>query len=138
QHYGTTTQLPRTLEVMAQRRDSVQEIEFIKTKNLWGYHLIRYSGFQVFMADLEKAVIDAVVTERLPMDEMLSAIRQCDIKKLEEYTLRTDKSSMKKVGYVADIGGYFMKGVYDRVKKDRNYVQFYTTEGKNRWRITGD
>jgi len=138
QHYGTTTQLPRLIEVMTHRKDSISDIEYIKTRDLWGYHILRYSGFQVFMADLEKAIIDAVVTERVPMDEIQFAIQRCDIKKLEEYTLRTNLSTMKKMGYVSDAAGHFMKRAYDIVKGDRNYVRFFAAQGKNRWRVCGD
>ena len=138
QHYGTTTQLPRFLEVMTHRNDSIQNIEFIKIRDLWGYHIIRYSGFEVFIADLEKAIIDAVVTERVPMDEIQAAIQQCEIDKLEEYTLRTDLSTMKKMGYISDATGHFMESIYDIVKKDRNYVNLFAVKGKNRWRVKSD
>jgi hypothetical protein len=92
----------------------------------------------VFIADLEKAIIDAVATERVPMDEIQAAIQQCDRKKLEEYTLRTSLSTMKKMGYVSEAAGHFMKKTYDTVKEDRNYVRFFAVKGKNRWRVCGD
>lgn len=138
QYHGTTTQLPKILEIMTHRKDSIQEMEFINTGYLWGYQTIRYSGFEVFMADLEKAIVDAVVTERVPVDEVEAAIRQCDREILEEYTLRTDLSTMKKIGYVTETAGHLMEKVYDRIKGDRNYVRFYAAKKKNRWRVIGD
>jgi predicted transcriptional regulator of viral defense system len=138
QYHGTTTQLPRILEIMTHRKDSIQEMEFINTGYLWGYRAIRYSGFEVFMADLEKAIIDAVITERVPVDEVEAAIRQCDKEILEKYTLRTDLSTMKKIGYVTETTGHLMKEIYDRIKDDRNYVRFYAAKKKNRWRVKDD
>ena len=138
QHYGTTTQLPRLIEVMANKKDSIQEIEFIKTKDIWGYKSIRYGNFDIFIADLEKAIIDAVVLERVPLDEIQSAIRKCDLEKLEEYTLQTNQSTIKKIGYVSETAGYFMKRAFEVVKGNRNYVQFFAAKGNNKWRVKGD
>lgn len=138
QHYGTTTQLPKLIEVMAYRKDSILDIEFIKTKDIWGYHSIRYGDFNIFIADLEKAIIDAVVSERVPLDEIQTAIQQCDLKKLEEYSLRTNLSTIKKIGYVSDTAGHFMKRAFDLVKGDRNYVHFFAAKGNNKWRVKGD
>ncbi len=138
QHHGTTTQLPRTIEVMTYESGSVRGVEFIRTGHLWGYQKIRYSGFQIFMADLEKAVIDAVITERTPFDEVLSALDRCDKDRLEEYALRTSISEMKRIGYSAEQAGHFMENLYWRVKMDRNYVSFAPAKGGNRWRVVGD
>ena len=138
QYYGTTTQLPRLIEVITYRNDTIQEIEYIKTGYLWGYHTIKYRDFQIFIADLEKAIIDAVMTERIPIDEIQSAIQGCDIKKLEEYLLRTNLTTIKKMGYVCDISGHFLKKAHDMIKNDRNYVTFFASKGKNRWRVKGD
>ncbi len=138
QHYGTTTQLPKLIEVMTYRKDSIPDIEFIKTGYLWGYHTIRYRDFEIFIADLEKAIIDAVITQRVPFDEIQTAIQGCDIKKLEEYTLRTNLSTIRKVGYVCEESGYYLKRAFEVVKKDRNYVHFFAARGNNRWRVKGD
>ena len=138
QHYGTTTQLPKLIEVMTYRKDSIPDIEFIKTGYLWGYHTIRYRDFEIFIADLEKAIIDAVITQRVPFDEIQTAIQGCDIKKLEEYTLRTNLSTIRKVGYVCEESGYYLKRAFEVVKKDRNYVHFFAARGNNRSRVKGD
>lgn len=139
QHYGTTTQLPTTIEVMAAKKDIVQDVEFIRTRYPWGYHSIRYGDFNVFIADLEKAVIDAIITGRVPVDELKSALRQCNFKKLEEYSLRLNMSTMKKIGYVVEtLSGYFSERLYKVLTVDRNYVHFYAAEGKNKWRVISD
>ncbi|MFQ6106253.1 MAG: type IV toxin-antitoxin system AbiEi family antitoxin domain-containing protein [Thermoplasmata archaeon] len=137
-HHGTTTQLPRTIEVMTYRKGAIPQVEFIRTRELWGYHTIRYGDFKVFMADLEKAVIDAVTTERVPLDEIQAAVRECDTGRLEEYALGMGLSAMKKIGYVAETTGRFMESLYERVRHDRNYVRFFAAEKGNRWRVVGD
>ncbi len=138
QHHGTTTQLPKIIEVMTHRNGSVQGVEFVRTRYLWGYQKIRYSGFQVFMADLEKAIIDAIITERTPFDEILGAIDRCDKDRLEVYALRTSVSEMKRIGYSAEQVGHFMEDLHRRVKSDRNYVSFGAAKAGNRWRVVGD
>ncbi|WP_455391486.1 type IV toxin-antitoxin system AbiEi family antitoxin domain-containing protein [[Eubacterium] cellulosolvens] len=138
QHYGTTTQLPLTIEVMTHRNDSVQNVNFIKTRHLWGYHRIKYMSFEVFISDLEKAIIDAVTTGRVPLDEIQCAISKCDIDKLEEYTMRMNISTMKKIGFIAESTGFFMENLYFTIKDDRNYVHFYAAKEGNKWRLTSD
>jgi predicted transcriptional regulator of viral defense system len=135
QHYGTTTQLPVKIEVMARRSDIVERIEFVRTGEMWGYGPVKYSGFRIFMADLEKAIIDAIHTERVPVDEVGNAIRKADKDKLEEYALRMPVSTMKKVGYVAEAAGYPLERLYEGVKDDRNYARYYAAEPGNRWRV---
>ena len=83
QHHGATTQIPKTVEVMARRAGSADGVEFVRMKHLWGYKVSRYSGFQIFVADLEKAVVDAVMTRRMPSAEAIAALEKCDRARLE-------------------------------------------------------
>jgi predicted transcriptional regulator of viral defense system len=138
QHYGTTTQLPKIIDVLTYCYDTIQGIEFIKSGNLWGYHTIRYRDFEIFIADLEKAIIDAVVTKRVPIDEIQTAIQQCDIKKLEGYAIKTNNSTIKKIGYLSEELGFMMERAHEQIKLDRNYVKFSGAGNKNRWRIKVD
>lgn len=135
QHYGVTTQLPAKIEVMARRNEDLENIYFIKSKELWGYRQINYNGHRIFMADLEKAIIDAIETERIPVDEVLNAIGKADMKKLEDYALRMPLSSVKKIGYVAEMAGHPLEALFNRVKDDRNYARYYAAENGNRWRV---
>jgi predicted transcriptional regulator of viral defense system len=135
QHYGTTTQLPVKVEVMARRSETIEKVEFIKTREMWGYKSVNYGGFRIFMAELEKAIIDAVDTERVPVDEVGNAMKTADLDKLEEYVLRMPVSTMKKIGYVAERAGHPLERLYDRIKEDRNYARYYAAEKGNRWRV---
>ncbi|MFA5771695.1 MAG: type IV toxin-antitoxin system AbiEi family antitoxin domain-containing protein [Thermoplasmata archaeon] len=136
-HHGTTTQIPQTIEVMSHRNGTVSGVKLIQTKYLWGYSAVNYNGFKIFMADLEKAIVDAIITQRVPLDEVETAIRQCNSKKLEEYALKTDLSTMKKIGFVAEASGVFMKRLYTMTKDDRNYVRtrYYIAEKSNKWKV---
>ncbi|MFO7618224.1 MAG: type IV toxin-antitoxin system AbiEi family antitoxin domain-containing protein [Thermoplasmata archaeon] len=135
QHYGTTTQLPERIEVMARKSGVVDKVELIRTNEIWGYGQINYSGHRIFMADLEKAIIDAIETERVPVDEVMNAIQNANMKRLEEYALRMPVSAMKKIGYVAEMAGHPLEVLFDRVKEDRNYARYHAAESGNRWRV---
>ena len=138
QYHGTTTQLPINITVMTTRNHHIDNIEFIRIKEIWGYQKVVYLDFQIFMAELEKAIIDAILTEMTPLDEIQSALEECDLNKLTDFTMRMNTSSRKKIGYVADISGFFLERVHDSIKNDRNYVYYSTGERGNRWRVSND
>ncbi len=137
QHYGATTQLPVNIEVMSRRNEVLEKVELIRTRELWGYKPITYNGFRIFMADLEKAIIDAIDTERMPLDEIQNAIHMADPVVLERYALKMPVSTMKKIGYVAETAGFHLEALWKRVRDDRNYVRYYAAEKGNRWKVKG-
>jgi predicted transcriptional regulator of viral defense system len=136
QHYGTTTQFPAKIEVMARKAEFLEQIELIRTAKMWGYSQVNYNGYRIFMADLEKAIIDAIETERVPIDEVVNAVGKADMRKLEEYALRMPVGAMKRIGYVAEMAGHPLERLFDRVRDDRNYARYYAAENGNRWRVT--
>ncbi|MDO9538047.1 MAG: type IV toxin-antitoxin system AbiEi family antitoxin domain-containing protein [Thermoplasmata archaeon] len=136
QHHGTTTQLPARIEVMARKNEVIGNVELIRSGSIWGYRPINYNGFRIFIADLEKAIIDAIETERVPVDEVRNAIMKCDIARLEKYALKMPTSTIKKVGYVAEASGHFLELLHERIAGDRNYSRYYAAERGNRWRVT--
>ncbi|MBM4250022.1 MAG: hypothetical protein FJ149_11485 [Euryarchaeota archaeon] len=137
-HHGATTQLPAVIEVMGRRGGSLLNVEFIRTGELWGFSAVKYGDFRIFMADLEKAVLDAVRTGRVPAEDIVAAIRQCDAGKLERYALRTDVATMKKAGYLAQETGLEMPRLRRRALRDRNYVGLPGARAGNGWRVKGD
>jgi predicted transcriptional regulator of viral defense system len=120
---------------MARRAEVVEKIELVRTSEMWGYAQVNYNGYRIFMADLEKAIIDAIETERVPVDEIVNAIGKADLKKLEEYALRMPVSAMKRIGYVAEMAGYPLEALFESVKDDRNYARYYAADKGNRWRV---
>ncbi len=135
QHYGATTQLPARIEVMARKAEVMEKVELVRTREMWGYGQINYSGHRIFMADLEKAIIDAIETGRVPADEIMNAVVKADPEKLEEYALRMPITSMRKIGYVAEMAGQPFEALFNKVKDDRNYARYYAAEKGNRWRV---
>jgi len=135
QYHGATTQMPKTVEVMARKAGSVDGVEFIRTKHFWGYGPTRYSGFQILIADLEKAIVDAVMTRRIPNDDIAAALEKCDRDRLEAYALRVDVSTAKRIGYVAETGGVFLARLHERVAGDRNYAHLGEPVAGNRWKV---
>jgi len=135
QYYGTTTQLPVNIEVMARRNEVVDNVLFIKTIEMWGYKQVDYNGYGIFMAELEKAIIDSIVTERVPVDEVRNAVVMCNMDTLERYSLRMPVSAIKKIGHVAETAGHPSDILYERIREDRNYTTYYAAEPGNRWRV---
>ncbi|MEW5937854.1 MAG: type IV toxin-antitoxin system AbiEi family antitoxin domain-containing protein [Candidatus Thermoplasmatota archaeon] len=135
QHHGATTQLPKVVEVMARRSGRLEGVEFVRTRHLWGYGSTRYLGFQISIAELEKAVLDAVQTGRIPLDDVGRAIGRCEPSKIEEYALRFDVVTAKKLGYIAEGAGVFLGRLHERVRADRNYVHLGSPVEKNRWKV---
>jgi predicted transcriptional regulator of viral defense system len=137
-HHGVTTQLPALIEVMAARNGSLRPVEFIRTRELWGYSAVTHGDFRIFMADLEKAVLDAIVTGRVPGDDIVAAIGKCDDGKLERYALKMDVATMKKTGYLAERAGMEMARLRKRILSDRNYVRLAGAKAGNGWRVKDD
>jgi len=137
QHHGATTQLPNVVEVMSHRAGNFRNagVELIRTGRMWGFGPAMYSGFRVIIANLEKAVIDAVLTGRIPDDETAGAVGKCDPQKLEDYVLRLDLSSLRKVCYVAEMGGLALERARARAAGDRNYAHLGRRVMKNHWQV---
>jgi hypothetical protein len=87
------------------------------------------------MAEPEKAVMDAILTGRIPITEILPAIAKCNPVRLEELVLKLDAVSIRKVGYVAEKGGVFLQNAHERLSADRNYAHLGVPVGKNSWKV---
>ncbi len=132
---GLTTQLPKILEVVSNSSGAYLGVDLVRSKYLWGYEKMNYSGFEVFVAGKEKIAIDGIVLERLSMDDIADVLKECDKAKLEEEAMELDISDMMRVGYVSSLQGIELMDLHQKVKKDRNYVRsvFYT--GENDWKV---
>ena len=135
QYYGTTTQLPSKVEIISPSSGNYPGVEIIKGREIWGYGKIEYSGFEVFMAHLEKAVIDSIILERSPLEEIGGAVEKSDAKQLESYAVRLRISDIKRVGYVLSLFGIDLAEARERARADRNYVRSIYFRGTNDWRV---
>jgi len=143
-YYNLTTQLPLVTTVMtAKNKKQVKfgedVIIFTKTKHMWGYDRINYNGFEVFMADKEKTVIDGLLTMKLPVDEVNNAVGECEGQKLVSYAIRTgNRSVMKKTGYLMERNKMTAGKLVESI--DGNYIPLEGNRPKKgmkskRWKV---
>lgn len=138
QHYGTTTQIPVKIQVASFNDVSLSNVNIHRIEDISGYRKVRYLDFEIFMAELEKAVIDSIVTETAPLDEIINAVRECREDRIKNLIGRLSTSDLKRVGYVLDLAGIHLADVLVKIKKDRNYVSSVFHQGKNDWRVLND
>jgi len=150
-YHNLTEQIPHDIAVIAtiDKKDIVfnnTKIKFIKTKpkNFFGYEKTKYSDFEIFIADIEKSIIDSALLKKVSFSE-LNEIISNNIKKIKinrflNYLKRIgSKSLIKRFGYVFEILG---KDCYRKLKKyvDATYIPLdYSkkSDGKknDRWRL---
>ncbi len=101
-----TTQLPQQLFVLVSKyRKSIEfkstEIRFVQTKFLWGYQKYNFRGFEIFVSNIEKTIVDGLYLHLLPLEQIWSAAKRADVMVLESYALKTgQKSIIKRTGYL--------------------------------------
>lgn len=145
-YYNLTEQLPRTIFVMVPKsRKSLKfnntEIEFIKTKHFFGFKKERYTNFDIFMAEPEKALIDSLLSKNLPLDEIVKAIKakQLKIEKLISCAIKIkNKALIKRLGFILEENNFNS----EKLKKfvDNNYTILDLMLGKKgkknkKWKI---
>ena len=115
------------------------EIIFSKTKHMSGYQKERYGDFDIFVAEKEKAIIDALLF-KLPIQDICYAIEngEMDFKKIAAYAKKTrNKSLIKRIGYIL----YKKTGnSYNLKPLDNNYISLdylNSKKGKKdkRWKL---
>jgi predicted transcriptional regulator of viral defense system len=102
-HYNLTEQLPNYIEVVTTRPRKSKEkiitfmnanIEFIKIKReyFFGYKKIRYGENDIFIADKEKALADALYLGQMSFETVIETIREhkeeIDVDLLKKYLKR--------------------------------------------------
>ena len=119
EYYGTTTQSPKTIDVIntiTSKKISLSiesgdfGIRFIKTKPLmmFGYKKINQNGKEITIAEKEKSIIDGLLfSEYVPLDEIYSCIVSgIDYKKTIEYAKKTKRQTvLKRLGYLLSYAG---------------------------------
>jgi predicted transcriptional regulator of viral defense system len=89
------------------------QIFFIKTDptQLFGYEKIVKDGVEIFMADVEKTIIDCLLFKKVSISELReifqTGAKKINKQRLVEYSIRTKRVAlMKRIGYLMDINGY--------------------------------
>ncbi len=108
-YHNLTEQIPNKISVITTRsksRENIQmmntTINFEKIRPLWffGFSKIRIQGFEVFIAEPEKALIDAVLLKKISTAEIYfllkENIKNISTKKIVDYILRTKNRALAK------------------------------------------
>lgn len=119
-YHNLTEQIPHSIWVVTTRHRKNMilklmntQIFFIRTSpiQLFGYEKIVKDGFEIFMADAEKSIIDSLLFKRVSISELSEIIQSNILKinrqKLIRYALRTQNGALvKRIGYLMDKNGY--------------------------------
>lgn len=108
-YHNLTEQIPYTIAVVTPRLKRPVAIEVghidiifekIKPAYFFGFSKIHIQGFEVFMADPEKTLIDAVLLKKISTTEIYSIlqehIKNISAKKIVDYILRTNNHALAK------------------------------------------
>ncbi len=119
-YYNLTEQLPTTLFVLSPRARKRREITFKYNKILFikvpvsfmfGYRREIYQGFEIFVADPEKALLDSLFFKEISVSEIKDILsehkEEFDFERCITYILRLKKKSLaKRAGYLLEKIGY--------------------------------
>lgn len=104
--HNVTQQSPFTLEVVTSRPRYNQELEFkgskihfykIKPEMMFGYSYEVYENKRVPLASPEKAVIDGIYLNAIPLEEVKGIIPDLDEEKLRSYAPRAGQTIEKRI-----------------------------------------
>jgi predicted transcriptional regulator of viral defense system len=149
-YYGFTSQMPRTISVVAIK--TKKEVNFdnctfkfikFKKERFFGYKKEVFHGRFIIIAELEKLIVDSLFLPRYcPIDEIFNAIGEAsfDLNKLLEYGIKMNSIVvLKRLGYLLDLRGF---DIYDKLKgKLNNRFDLLnpllprTKEKNNKWKL---
>ena len=115
-YHDLTEQIPEKISVLTTSKKGLKRIEFlgksivfttIPAKYLFGYSKILISGFEVFMADPEKAIVDSVVQRKISLTEIFSIIEseadKLSFRLIVDHVLRTGNiAAAKRIGWMLE------------------------------------
>ncbi len=146
--YGVTQAIPIRVYVAAAKKfksldTAGYQLEFVQTREVWGYHKEKHGEGEVFIADIEKLMIDAFLKPECmgnfyEIERLFSGLLKPDTEKLKEYLLRLNSQRVyRQIGYMLekqmgiDISGW--------MELDRNYYTLnHFKPGKRvdrKWRL---
>ncbi|MEM2920805.1 MAG: hypothetical protein QXF26_00635 [Candidatus Bathyarchaeia archaeon] len=149
-YYGLTTQIPSTVFVVSlrQKREVLYNgyrIKFVKfsRERLFGYSKDYAEGKIVFVAEVEKAILDSLLLPKYcPLTETFNAIREASLnhEKLLDYTRKfNSKVVAKRLGYLLDVVGLDfnsrLRGLVNKNYEPLNPLKPTTGNRDEKWRI---
>lgn len=115
-YHNLTEQIPENISVLTTSKKSLSRIELrgrsivfttIPAKYLFGYSKILISGFDVFMADPEKAIVDSVALKKISLTEIFSIIEseadRLSFRLIVDHVIRTGNiAAAKRIGWMLE------------------------------------
>jgi len=112
--------MPNNISVVTTRTKSCKNVSLKNTKIVFervrpdwffGFSKIKINDFEIFMAEPEKALIDAVLLKRISVTEIYSILKEnqkhLSSEKIINYVLRTqNKALAKRFGWMLNSLGY--------------------------------
>lgn len=96
-YYNLTTQQPTKIQVISgKRHKDLENIEFMFSKDMFGFRKEYYKGFEINVAEEGKLLIDVLVNGKVPVDELKELVEEVEIDKTVRYAEKADKNSVKK------------------------------------------
>jgi predicted transcriptional regulator of viral defense system len=108
-YHNLTEQIPNNVSVVTTRAKSCRNIpltntmivfERIRPDWFFGFSKIKINDFEIFMAEPEKALIDAVLLKRISVTEIYSILKEnlkhFSSEKIIDYVLRTQNKALAK------------------------------------------
>lgn len=151
--HNLTEQLPNTIFVITTRARKNNKIVFknnkiifikVKQKYFFGYNKENYRGYEIFMADPEKAIIDSALFKKISLSELYTIIKN-NLNSINAalfigYLLRIkNKTLAKRLGTLFDKLGL---DFYDKLKNfiNNKYIvlDYASPKNKNRnrkWKV---
>ena len=111
-YHKLITQMPKDVFCLTTKKEAkikiknlASEIYFIHTNYFFGFKEENYLGFKILIATPEKAIIDSI--GNVPISVFEEAIENININTMEDYLLKTAKSSLtKRIGYLLEKNGF--------------------------------
>lgn len=121
-YYNLTTQEPSRLQVMTRKnRKNLAKIEFHSSTRIFGYRKHQYKGFEIFVADKERLLLDCLSRKIVPVDELTELLEEVDGEKMIGYTKKFENKALsKRVGYLLEEFGENMEQLQEFI--DHNYT----------------
>jgi predicted transcriptional regulator of viral defense system len=126
-YYGLTTQIPLQAQVMvAKQKRNLQTITFTTTKYFFGYTRTPIEGFDLFIAEKEKLIIDCLLYQEqgVSVRELLKIGKEdIERKKIITYLKKINKLSLiKKTGYLLEKKNIDIYPVFEKqITNNKNY-----------------
>lgn len=116
QFYHLTEQLPNVIEVVTTRSRKTRRIKFVnieiafsrvRTPHFFGYEKIQYKKFPIFIAEKEKALLDALFLKHISPSEFTEILknnkRRISIKKIKKYSKKISKAFYSKIEKLVNV-----------------------------------